>query len=83
MNELTNERDLRLLVSRVTGKNAAALDLDSDLVRELGLDSLGTLALLAAVEREFGVRFPDEGLGEVRTLNRMLKHMQDRKGGIS
>ena len=83
MNELTNERELRLLVSRVTGKNAAALDLDDDVVRELGLDSLGVLALLAAVERGFGVRFPDEELSQVRTLKRMLKQIQSGRKELS
>ena len=72
MSDLTHERDLRLLVTRTTGKDAAAVAGDDDLVRELGLDSLAVLALLAAVERRFDVRFPDDELGGIRTLNQML-----------
>lgn len=83
MNELTDERELRVLVSRVTGKNAAALELDDDLVRELGLDSLGVLGLLAAVERRFGARFPDEELGQIRSMRRMLLQIQRDKKEVS
>ena len=52
-------------------------------MRELGLDSLAALRLLAAVEKRFGVRFPDERLAEFRTLRKLLdfiaQHGQEGK----
>jgi acyl carrier protein len=46
-----------------TARPGIALDLDSRLP-ELGLDSLGTVSIIMATERAFGVTFPDEALTE-------------------
>jgi acyl carrier protein len=48
------------LVSRhLPGGPGAAFGPDADL-REAGLDSMGIVALLVALEGEFGIEFPDE-----------------------
>jgi acyl carrier protein len=73
MNKRDPEADLRALLSEVTRKDLSSTGLDDDLVRELGLDSLAALRLLAAVEKRFDVRFPDERLAEFRTLRRLLE----------
>jgi acyl carrier protein len=78
LNLMTDERELRILIARNTGKDVA-LGGDDDIVRELGLDSLGVLALLAAVERRFGFCFPDDQLGEIRTLNQILRQIRSRE----
>jgi acyl carrier protein len=72
MNKSDAERALRALLTDVSGNDLSRVGLDDDLVRELGLDSLLALRLLAAVEKRFGVRFPDERLAEFRTLRRIL-----------
>ncbi|HRP94763.1 MAG TPA: AMP-binding protein [Rhodocyclaceae bacterium] len=46
--------------------------LDSALERELGLDSLARVELLARVERAFGVRLPAEVLGSAETPRDLL-----------
>jgi len=66
------EGEVRRLLSDVSGRDASTLDAGSDLVDELGLDSLAGLRVLAAVEKQFGVRFPDARLGEFRTLQHLL-----------
>jgi acyl carrier protein len=78
LNLMTDERELRILIARTTGKDVA-LGGDDDIVRELGLDSLGVLALLAAVERRFDTCFPDDQLGEIRTLNQILRQIRSRE----
>ena len=69
-----NDREQRLrdLLAEVSHRDLGRTGLDDDLVRELGLDSLAALRLLAAVEKRFGVRFPDERLAEFRTLQQLL-----------
>jgi 1-acyl-sn-glycerol-3-phosphate acyltransferase len=44
-----------------------ALSLDDSLERDLGLDSLGRVELLARLERSFGVRLPEDLLGAAET----------------
>jgi acyl carrier protein len=73
MNDRDPEQALRALLTEVSHKDLSATGLDDDLVRELGLDSLAALRLLAAVEKRFGVRFPDDRLSEFRTLRRVLE----------
>ena len=70
---MSHETDLRELLSEMSGKDVAALDVDADLVRELGLDSLAGLRMLARVEHRFDARFPDERLSEFRTLRQLLE----------
>ena len=68
----STEPVLRQLIAGVAPNVAHDLGVDDDLVRELGLDSLAGLRVLAAVEKRFDVRFPDERLGEFRTLRQLL-----------
>ncbi len=68
MSKRSREKDLRTLLSEVTGQDTWRVGSDDDLEHELGLDSLARLRLLAAAEKRFGVRFPDDRLGEIRTL---------------
>jgi acyl carrier protein len=66
------EQRLRAVLAEVSRQDLGRNALDDDLVRELGLDSLAALRLLAAVEKHFDVRFPDERLAEFRTLRQLL-----------
>ncbi len=72
MNHETHEADLRALLAGIAGPDAATVDLDADLIEALGIDSLAGLRVLAAVEKRFGVRFPDERLGDFKTLRELL-----------
>lgn len=78
---MSRQADLREILARQSGMDASRIGLDDDLVRELGLDSLAALRVLAAVEKRFDVRFPDERLGEFRTLRRVLDHLESETEG--
>src|SRR3974377_2233086 len=49
------------------------LDLDSDLDRDIGLDSLGRAELLLRLDREFKVRLPDSLIGDARCPRDLLE----------
>ena len=67
------EDELRATLARVGKVDSRQVGLDDDLPRVLGLDSLACLRLLAAVEKQFQVRFPDEQLASFRTLRQILE----------
>ena len=67
----TRDAALRNLISVVSEQDAAKVGLDADLSEALGLDSLAGLRVLAAIEKRYGIRFPDHRLGEYRTLNQI------------
>jgi len=72
MPEPNREEELRHMLSDISGRDASSIGVESDLVDELGLDSLAGLRILAGVEKRFNVRFPDHRLGEFRTLQQLL-----------
>jgi acyl carrier protein len=69
---MSREAEVREILAAQSGSDVDGVGLDADLVRELNLDSLAALRVLAAVEKRFDVRFPDERLVELRTLRRVL-----------
>lgn len=50
--------------------------LDSDLDRDLGLDSLARIELIARIEKRYGVRLNEEALGSAETLRDLLRYIQ-------
>jgi len=76
---MSQEAELREILARQSRLDVVSVGLDDDLVRELGLDSLAALRVLAAVEKRFDVRVPDEHLGELRTLRQVLEFLGEEK----
>lgn len=78
-----SESELREIIGQTTGKDLAHLGWDADLVAELGLDSLASLSLLAAIERHFDFRFADDKLSDLRTLQKIQHELEyGRKGKL-
>ena len=75
---MSREAELREILAAQAGLDAD-VGLDDDLVRELALDSLAALRILAAVEKRFDIRFPDDRLGELRTLRHILDFVGDKE----
>lgn len=47
-------------------------------IAELGIDSLGMLELVGAMERELGVQIPDEQLVGIQTVRQLLELVERR-----
>lgn len=73
MNNAQTEARLRRLLAELSRKDTDNLSMDEDLLIALDLDSLAALRMLAAVEKRFNVRFPDDQLSELRTLGRLVE----------
>jgi acyl carrier protein len=74
------EADVRAVLSAVAKHDVSQLAVDEDLVSALGLDSLAGLRVLAGVEKKLAVRFPDERLGELRTIDRIVAAVREISG---
>jgi 1-acyl-sn-glycerol-3-phosphate acyltransferase len=61
------------LVTEVRPGGLATAGLDSMLDKDLGLDSLARVELLARIEQAFGVRLPDDLLGSAETPRDLLQ----------
>jgi len=63
------------------GRGLGRLHLEASLEKDLGLGSLERVELFARAEGIFGVRLPEEALGEADTLGRLLTHIRARRDG--
>lgn len=78
MSSTLTEPALRTLVSEIAQRDVSTADVDADLMEALDVDSLTALRVLAAVEKRFGVRIPDEQLSKTRTIRQLLALSQDQ-----
>jgi len=67
-------------VRTIARERAADLHLDSNLVVDLGLDSLERLQVANSLEEVFGGRFPEEVLGQIETCREIARAIEDHIG---
>lgn len=63
-------------IRQVAGERARVLDLDTNIVLDLGLDSLERLEIARNLERTFGGRFPEQVLDEIETVGQTALAIQ-------
>lgn len=62
------ESRIKKVISEQLDADIKDIKLDSDLIQDLGADSLGTVELVMAFEEEFDVEIPDEAAEKIRTV---------------
>lgn len=65
----------------VMGDQAADLttcDENSNLVDDLGLNSVGILYLVIAIEEFFNIRFDDVGTSDLKTVGQVLAYIENK-----
>ena len=67
-------------VRNIAEERAKILDLDTNLVIDLGLDSLERLQIAHTLESAFGGRFPEEVLNEIETVREIAEALQENFG---
>lgn len=55
------------------------IDYESNIIDDLGADSLDIVDLVMSVEDEFGIEVPDEALEAVSTVEDMVKYIEDHE----
>ncbi len=63
-------------IRRVAGERAQSLTLDTNIVLDLGLDSLERLEIARNLERTFGGRFPEQVLDEIETIGQIASAIE-------
>lgn len=68
---MTNEEilgELAEIVNEVAGVETSEITLDKSFVDELDIDSLSMVEIAVQVEDRFGVKVPDDVLGNLKTV---------------
>ena len=73
------ERVKKIVVEHL-GVEAAQVKEDAKFIDDLGADSLDTVELVMAFEKEFDIDIPDEEAEKLRTVGAALSYLHEKMG---
>jgi acyl carrier protein len=69
--------DLRQLVATILEVEPDTIDAEANFVKDLGMDSMMALEILASIEKKYRLVIPEETLGKFTSLNETVKIVQE------
>ena len=79
MKELENK--VKDIIVEELGVERDKLTEGASFMEDLGADSLDTVELVMAFEKEFDIDIPDEDAEKLRTVGDALKYLHEKMGG--
>ena len=76
---------LKDIFQMVMGENAvdpSSCSEDTSLTEDLGLNSVGILYLVIAIEESFNIRFDNVGASDLKTLGQVVEYIQSKKDTV-
>ena len=70
--------DIMDLVMRDAPIDTASLDESSELVSDLGLNSVGVLYIVIAIEEFFDIEFENVGFGDFKTIGDVIDYIEEK-----
>ncbi len=74
------EERVKDIIVEELGVERDKLNDDASFMEELGADSLDTVELVMAFEKEFDIDIPDEEAEKLRTVGDALKYLREKVG---
>ncbi len=74
------EEKVKDIIVEELGVERDKLKDDASFMEELGADSLDTVELVMAFEKEFDIDIPDEEAEKLRTVGDALKYLREKVG---
>ncbi len=74
------ESDIRKLVAEVLETEPEAIDGNASFVKDLGMDSMMALEILAGIEKKYRIAIPEDTLPKFTSLNQTVKIVKDLLG---
>lgn len=75
------ETRVKEIIAEELGVEKEKLSSDASFMEDLGADSLDTVELVMAFEKEFDLDIPDEEAEKLRTVGDALNYLHQRMGG--
>lgn len=75
------EEEIRKLISEITEVPAEKLKPDADFFKDLGVDSLKAIEIVAAFEKRYRVIIPEKDIPKIRTLRQIVEYTKNIKKG--
>ena len=73
------EEEIRKLVADITEVPVEKLTLDADFFKDLGIDSLKAIEIVAAFEKKYRIIIPEKDIPNIRNLRQVLKYTEKLK----
>lgn len=73
------EEKIISLIAEKLGKKKEQITLKTNLVEDLGADSLDVVELIMTFEDEFGVTLPDEDVAKMKTVGDVVAYIKNHK----
>jgi acyl carrier protein len=74
------EEKVKDIIVEELGVEREKLTSEASFMEDLGADSLDTVELVMAFEKEFDIDIPDEDAEKLRTVGDALKYLHDKMG---
>ncbi|HXI34981.1 MAG TPA: acyl carrier protein [Gemmatimonadales bacterium] len=74
------EEKVKDIIVEELGVERDKLTADASFMEDLGADSLDTVELVMAFEKEFDIDIPDEEAEKLRTVGDAMKYLHDKMG---
>lgn len=71
------EKDLRAMVAEILEIEGSTIDGEAGFVKDLGMDSMMALEILAGIEKKYRIVVPEDSLPKFTTLNATVDIVQD------
>ena len=71
--DLNLEQDIRELIAEILESEPDSIDGDAGFVKDLGMDSMMALEILAGIEKKYKIVIPEDLLPKFTTLNETVK----------
>ncbi len=65
-------KDLRTMVAEILEVEPEAIDADANFVKDLGMDSMMALEILAGIEKKYRIIVPEDSLPKFTSLNKTV-----------
>ena len=73
MNNVNVDKDIRSLVGEILETDPKAIDGEAHFVKDLGMDSMMALEILAGVEKKYRISIPEDLLPQFTNLNKTIE----------
>ncbi|MHC4235217.1 MAG: acyl carrier protein [Planctomycetota bacterium] len=81
MNDISElEEKVRDIIVEELGVEREKLTDEASFIEDLGADSLDTVELVMAFEKEFDIDMPDEEAEKLRTVGEAMKYLHEKVG---
>ncbi len=73
------EEEVKRLVAEIAEIPVEKLKLDADFFKDLGMDSLKAIEIVAAFEKKYRTIIPEKDIPDIRNLRQMIEYTKNLK----